>query len=75
MEPTTTQIYMPLLEEGVPVWRPVQALFLRDGVYRIVSDSNGFPNEQWQFSTGSSVRCQPHTFANGETGLAAYEQA
>jgi len=68
------QIYMPLLDEGVPVWRPVEALQVRDDIYRVVSADSGFPSEQWQFSTGSLVRCKSHTFADGVIGLAAYEQ-
>jgi hypothetical protein len=48
-------IYMPLLDEGTDVWRPVEATRLTDDTYRIegVMDEN----EEWAFAPGSVVRC------------------
>jgi hypothetical protein len=48
-------IYMPLLDEGVGVWRPVQARRIAGDVYLI---SGEVPEgEQWAFAPGSKVRC------------------
>jgi hypothetical protein len=46
---TTTQIYVYLLDEGTDVWRPVEAMQLTEGVYRIASEPA--EDEKWQFLT------------------------
>ncbi len=51
-------IYLELLDEGTPTWRPVEAELIADGVYRIVSKNHDPEDEQWQFPTGSFVRCE-----------------
>jgi hypothetical protein len=66
-------IFVSLLGEGTPVWRPVSADHIREDVYRIVS-SPFDDTETWQFIPGDTVRCREQTFTGGETGLAAYER-
>jgi len=67
-------IYIPLLDEAVDVWRPVEALHEEDDVYTIVS-TNPYPeDEHWQFTTGQSVRCRQMTLEDGKTGLVAHEE-
>ena len=48
-----TTIYMPLLNEGTSVWRPVSALLLGEGRFRVT----GAPpdDEEWAFSPGVTV--------------------
>jgi len=69
----TETIYMELLDEGVDVWRPVEAERRQDGLYRIVS---GPPDETeaWRFPPGSVVRCEEKTFSGGRKGLVARER-
>lgn len=50
-------IYVYLLDEGTHVWRPVEAVPLEDGSYRIVSDNLHPDDERWQFVKGDVVRC------------------
>jgi hypothetical protein len=51
-------IYIPLLEEGVPVVRPTQGIRLGDGVFRVLPTSDYDPDlELWEFPPGSIVRC------------------
>ena len=38
----TVQIYVALLDEGVDVWRPIDAILVRDDVYQL-SDSLSIP--------------------------------
>jgi len=63
----TAIIYMPLLNEGLDVWRPVNAERLTDDTYRVLGEMPA--DEEW---AGSAVRCEHTIFAEGE-GLAAIE--
>ena len=53
-----TRIYVALLDEGVDVWRPVEAEKLHDDVYLIVSQPYDREIERWQFEPGDRVRVQ-----------------
>lgn len=52
------QIYVPLLDEGVAVWRPVQAEHLHDNVYRILRQPYDRATESWEFEPGDVVCCE-----------------
>jgi hypothetical protein len=55
-------IYIALLDEGVDVWRPVEAQ--REGdYYRIVG--SGPETEKWAFGPGSLVRCEQRELSEG----------
>ncbi len=71
-EPVT--IFVGLLEEGVEVWRPVQARPLDDGHFRIIGVEADVRDETWQFPVGAIVRCVRKKFADGTSGMAAVEQ-
>lgn len=51
-------IYVALLNEGTDVWRPVLAEQLAGDRYRIVGQNDDPDDEQWEFETGSVVRCE-----------------
>lgn len=68
----TTQIYIALLDEGTPVWRPVRAAHLRDDIYRILEQL--LADEHLEFVAGEFVRCRQQIFADGESRLVAYEK-
>jgi hypothetical protein len=71
----TSEIYIPLLNEGVNVWRPTQAEALPDGSYRVLPVPDYDPNdEMWQFPPGSQVICEPRRLSNGSV-LAAVRLA
>jgi hypothetical protein len=57
MRPIET-IFVALLDEGVDVWRPVQAEHLHDDNYRIVVQPYDREHESWQFGPGDVVRCE-----------------
>ena len=61
-----TTIYVYLKDEGVDVWRPVEAAFLRDDVYRIVSVNAVPDDEEWEFGSGELVRCERRVLSGGE---------
>ena len=71
-ETLSTQIYIALLDEGTPVWRPVSAAHLRDDIYRIMEQPSA--DERLEFVAGEFVRCRQQTFADGQTGLVGYEK-
>ena len=56
----TERIYIPLLNEGVDVWRPVEAEKLSDGTYLIPANLDpAAQGETWGFQPGSVVVCRP----------------
>lgn len=55
-------IMMPLLDEGVDVWRPVEAEVLPDGHYRITTENESPDVERWAFTTGQVVSCDEREF-------------
>ena len=60
-----TTIYMPLLEEGTDVWRPVEATHLAADLYRV---EGAMPaDEAWAFMPGAIVRCERTTFIEGKS--------
>lgn len=48
-----TTIYMPLLDEGTDVWRPVTAEDLGSGRYRVTTRTPG--DEVWSYPSGAIV--------------------
>ena len=64
-------IYMPLLDEGVDVWRPVEATHLSTGAYLVEGEVP--VGEEWAFDPGTVVRCERKRFSGGEEGLTAVE--
>jgi hypothetical protein len=54
----TAEIYVALLDEGVTVWRPVQAERLSDNTYRILSQPYDRSIEAWQCEPGDVVSCE-----------------
>ena len=73
MAPHTETIYVALVNEGVDAWRPVMAVRRADDLFEIISRNDDPEDEQWQFSSGSLVRCEPRQLSGG-TRLVAVEQ-
>jgi hypothetical protein len=69
------QIYVRLLNEGVDVWRPVDASRLQGDVYRIGTENQHPEDEEWEFGAGELIRCRERTFSGGTVGLVAFERA
>jgi hypothetical protein len=66
-------IYVELLEEGTPCWRPVESEHLGGDLYRI---AGGRPDgEVWPFRQGDIVKCRTRIFQDGSPQLVAYEKA
>ena len=57
-------IYMPLLNEGTDVWRPVKAKKIGELGYRVVE--NPPPHEEWAFSPGLILRCEERESIGGQ---------
>lgn len=53
----TVNIYVRLLGEGTEVSRPTQALYLGDGLFKVLATEHYDPDdEKWEFPPGSIVR-------------------
>jgi hypothetical protein len=57
-------IYVELLEEGVEVYRPVDAVREADGTHRLPASQDD-PDEVWAFPPGSRVFCAPKKLCEG----------
>jgi hypothetical protein len=60
-------VWMPLLNEGVDVWRPVEAEALPSGWYRINGSNEHKEDEDWAFEAGDVVVCAYRELSDGET--------
>ena len=70
MQRDLQQIYMPLLEEAVECWRPVEAERIGADLYVVVG---AIPEgEVWAFQPGETVFCRDQVFEDGQHGLVAY---
>jgi hypothetical protein len=58
-------IFVELLREGTPSWRPVQAEDRGDESYRIIDPRPD--DEVWAFAPGDTVKCKMHRFANSNS--------
>jgi hypothetical protein len=68
----TCTVLVPLLGEGTAVWRPVSALRVGPGLFRLCGP---IPDgEIWEFTPGEVVRCAMQVFSGGEQGLAAFQR-
>jgi hypothetical protein len=65
---STETVYVELLDEGVDVWRPVEAEREDDYVMRLPDHSP--EGEQWAFPPGSRVRCEQRSIGNVAVELA-----
>jgi hypothetical protein len=71
----TRTIYIPLLDEGVPVSRPTQAIPLPGGAFLVLPTPDYDPgSESWAFLPGAEVRCVSAHKA-GQAILVAHELA
>ena len=62
-------IFVPLLDEAVQAWRPVEAELLPDSLYRIIT-KNDEGKERWRYNAGQVVRCEARVI-DGERCLVA----
>jgi hypothetical protein len=61
-----TTVYVELLEEGVPTWRPTAAESLGKGRYRLLpTDIYDPEDETWQFLPGTVVACEERRLSDG----------
>jgi hypothetical protein len=63
-----TTIYMPLLNEGTSVWRPVAAERVGQDTFRVIGP---MPDDEWAFAPDSIVTVAPQLFADGRSGVVA----
>ena len=68
-----TTVYVRLLDEGTPVWRPVLAEPVGSNCYRLRGPKP--EHESWEFAPGEVVRCEHRLFQAGETALSAVAKA
>lgn len=64
-------VYVALRDEGVDVWRPVEAERISESVYRLANVS--VPDaEEWEFSPGSTVQCELRELSDGQALVAVF---
>jgi hypothetical protein len=67
-------IYVALVDEGIDVWRPVEAKKLSADSFLIVDQGYDPTIERWEFEPGSIVRCRTEN-RDGRQILVATEVA
>jgi hypothetical protein len=67
-----TTIYIPLLNEGIDVWRPVEAVKVAELGYMVTETAP--PDEEWVFQPGHILRCEERQ-VRGEKHLVAVADA
>ena len=66
-----TTIYVALLNEGTPVWRPVAAEHVGGDVFFIpLNAPHDTEDEEWEFSAGDRVRCETRRLSDLEVLVA-----
>ena len=60
---TIQTIYIELLDEGVDVWRPIEAEAETEDIYRLPPHAP--EGEAWRFAPGSRVRCEWRDLSDG----------
>lgn len=61
--PEVSTVYVSLLDEGVDVWRPVEAERLSENVFRL---HGPIPeSETWRFQPDDVVRCEKRRLSGG----------
>jgi|GEM_PF-660170 len=64
-------IYIPLLNEGTPAFRPAKGLKLNKNVFKVLTDGEYDPeDEDWEFPPETVVICEKESM-NGEELLVA----
>lgn len=61
-------VYVYLLEEGTDVWRPVKAMRITDGMYRLLGPIP--EGEIWEFQPDDIVRCEDQWHSGSATSCA-----
>ena len=63
---TTDEIYVALLDEGSPVWRPAPAMKVDGNTYVILRPASYDPDdEKWEFPPGSVVIVEDRKTSDG----------
>ena len=62
-------VYVALRSEVVDVWCPVEAERISESVYRL-ADAPHPEADDWEFSPGSTVRCELRELSEGTTAAA-----
>ncbi len=71
---TRVTIYMPLLDEGTVVYRPVIAETSAGVIFRILPPERALPETaHWRFAPGTFVKCE-RQILGGQAALVAKEQ-
>ncbi len=73
-EKVEVKVYVPLLNEGVDVWKPLKALHQKENIYKIVSENSSSSDELWQYNLNDLVKCKTKKFEDGKVALVAYER-
>ena len=68
-------VYVALLNEGIDVWRPVEAMKIDNMTFQLIGPVGGKrynpEDEDWAFTPGTVVICEYRTFQDGVRGLVA----
>jgi hypothetical protein len=67
------KVYVALVDDGVPVWRPVRARHVSGNVYTISDQAYDTEVETWEFTPGMEVVCEERILSGGKCLVAITE--
>ncbi len=73
MDKKDVEIYLALVDEGVPAWRRVGAMHVSGNVYRIADQAYDTEAERWEFTPGMEVVCEERVLSGGKCLVAVSE--
>lgn len=60
-----------MLEEGVDCWKPIKALEIGEGVFKIIENTPDPNDELWEFAKDDVVICIEKEFSDGKIAMVA----
>lgn len=66
------EVFVELLDEGIPTWRPTMAIPLGGSLFQILATPNYDPeNEAWTFLPDTTIALEKKVFSDGKERFAA----
>jgi hypothetical protein len=69
----TCTVFVPLVGEGIEVWRPANAVRVGPELFRLMGPVP--EGETWEFNPGEVVQCAMRVFFGGKQRLTAFQRA
>jgi hypothetical protein len=54
------KVFVKIINEPVPAWEPVNAIYVKNNIYELIDLNNSYNEEfnKWEFPPGTFVKCE-----------------